>query len=79
MRRCLKTCKELDVACPVTECRYWIDVEEESNCTFESVRVNGPMTLREAADRLGVSFVRVKQIQDKALKKIGHFFKDESI
>ena len=71
MRGCLKTCKELKVACPVTECRYWIDFEEESNCTFESVRVNGSMTLREAADRLGVSFVRVKQI--------GHFFKDESI
>jgi DNA-directed RNA polymerase sigma subunit (sigma70/sigma32) len=29
------------------------------------------MTLREAADRLGISFVRVKQIEEKALSKLG--------
>jgi len=28
------------------------------------------MTLRETSERLGVSFVRVKQIQDKALQKL---------
>jgi DNA-directed RNA polymerase specialized sigma subunit len=28
------------------------------------------MTLREVADRMGISFVRVKQIQDKAIKKL---------
>jgi len=27
------------------------------------------MTLREVSERLGVSFVRIKQIQDKALLK----------
>ena len=31
---------------------------------------NGKMSLRETADRLGVSFVRVKQIQDKAVEKL---------
>jgi DNA-directed RNA polymerase sigma subunit (sigma70/sigma32) len=29
------------------------------------------MTLREVADRLGVSFVRIKQIEEKALNKLG--------
>jgi len=28
------------------------------------------MTLRECAKRLGVSYVRVKQIEDKAIKKL---------
>ena len=37
------------------------------------------MTLREVADRIGVSFVRIKQIEDKALKKIGHLLDKESI
>ncbi len=72
MRKCLETCKILKTACPVEECRYWIDYPGDMNCTFEAVEVHGDMTLREVADRLGISFVRVKQIQDKALKKIGH-------
>ena len=31
---------------------------------------NGPMTLREIGERLGISFARVKQIEKAALKKI---------
>ncbi len=76
MKSCLQTCKKLNVACPIEECRYWISYEQEHNCTFETVERHGALTLREAADRLGVSFVRVKQIQDSALKKIGHLLKD---
>lgn len=76
MKNCLETCKKLNVACPIEECRYWISYKQEHNCTFEAIERNGALTLREAADRLGVSFVRVKQIQDSALKKIGHLLKD---
>jgi len=79
MRRCLRTCKDMNVACPIEECRYWVSYPSEHNCTFESVDKNGNMTLREVADRLKVSFVRVKQIEDKALKKISHLFDKESI
>jgi len=79
MRKCLLTCKKMKVACPIEECNYWIDYKEENNCMFESISVNGAMTLREAASRLNISYVRVKQIQDKALKKIGHLLKDEAI
>ena len=76
MKNCLQTCKKLNVACPIKECRYWISYEQEHNCTFETVEQNGALTLREAAERLDISFVRVKQIQDSALKKIGHLLKD---
>ena len=31
---------------------------------------NGAMTLHEVADRLNMSYVRVKQIQDEAIAKI---------
>ena len=79
MRKCLQTCKELSVSCPIEECRYWIAYPPENNCIFETVSRNGNMTLREAADRLGISFVRVKQIESKALKKISHLFDKESI
>ena len=38
MKKCLRVCHELDVSCPVKECRYWIDHKQEKNCIFESIR-----------------------------------------
>jgi len=70
MRSCLKKCKELDVSCPNKDCRMWVKYEEDFNCCLSTVEKHGALTLREVADRMGVSFVRVKQIQDKALKKL---------
>ena len=71
---CLDKCKELSVSCPNESCRMWISHEEEYNCAYETVAVNGSLTLREAALRLGLSFVRVKQIQDSAMEKIKKSF-----
>jgi hypothetical protein len=48
----------------------WIDYEEDNNCTAIAVEKNGSMSLREIADRMGVSFVRIKQVEDKALVKL---------
>jgi len=79
MRKCLEACKELKVTCPVEECRYWVYYPKDANCIFESINQNGNMTLREVADRLKISFVRVKQIEDIVLKKISHLFDKESI
>ena len=76
---CLNTCRQLNFPCPVKECRQHIDYSEDLNCTLESISKHGNMTLRESADRLGISFVRVKQIDDQALKKIGRFFEKDSI
>tara|TARA_R100000808_G_scaffold5977_1_gene17974 strand:+ start:4073 stop:4309 length:237 start_codon:yes stop_codon:yes gene_type:complete len=69
--KCLEKCIELDVSCPNNDCRAWINSEAEYNCIHEAVSQQGAMTLREAAKRLNVSFVRVKQIEDKAIKKLG--------
>ena len=60
-------CKE---ACENSTCRYWISYEDEQNCSLISIYENGPMTLREIADRSGISFARVKQIETKAIGKI---------
>ena len=70
MKKCLEACKNLNTSCPVEDCRYWIDYEQDLNCTLESVNKNDAMTLREVGDRLGLSYVRVKQIQDNVLNKI---------
>ena len=70
MKECAKSLMEYDVGCPCEECRLWINYEEDQNCTLIAVNKNKNMTLREVADRMGVSFVRVKQIQDAACKKL---------
>ena len=76
---CIKLCRKADVSCPNQDCRNWIDFEEDLNCVLEAVDKHGNMTLREVAERIGVSFVRIKQIEDATIKKIGRFFKDASI
>jgi DNA-directed RNA polymerase sigma subunit (sigma70/sigma32) len=48
----------------------WIDYEEDLNCTNVSIAKNGAMTLRQVAERHKLSFVRIQQIEKKALKKL---------
>ena len=72
--RCLEACKKLNTTCPVKDCRYWIEYKDDLNCTFESINKNDAMTLREVAERIGVSYVRIKQIEDKVIDKIRHMF-----
>jgi len=54
------------------DCKHWIDYEKDLNCTLIAVESHGAMTLREVSERLGISFVRVKQIQDRAIKKLSN-------
>lgn len=72
MRECSKTCVRLETSCPVNDCRMWIDYEDDLNCTLIAVENNDdrPMTLREVAPRIGVSFPRIKQIEDGIFKKL---------
>ena len=70
MKECAKRCEELNVSCPCGDCRLWIDHEEEHNCALISIYENGCMTLRQVGARLGISFARVKEIEEKALLKM---------
>ena len=58
------------VSCDEKKCRYWIDWPAEQNCSLISIYLNGKMTLSEVGKRLGLSLVRIKQIETEALKKI---------
>ena len=61
---------ELNTNCPHSDCKHWIDYGGDYNCSLISIRRNGQMTLRQVAERLHLSFARIKQIETKALKKI---------
>ena len=67
--KCIRKTKE-DCPCKEKACRYWIDYEEDNNCSLITVDKHGRITLREVAERLGVSYVRIKQIEDKAILKL---------
>tara|TARA_R100000234_G_scaffold67841_1_gene41412 strand:- start:2084 stop:2353 length:270 start_codon:yes stop_codon:yes gene_type:complete len=71
--KCYKQCQKKGESCDQTQCRLWIDYQEDLNCTVVAIdkHPESRMTLREVADRLGISFVRVKQIEEKALNKLG--------
>ncbi len=69
--KCLELCRNNNSPCKEKGCRMWIEYEEDLNCISESIRKNGNMTLRETAARLKTSFVRIKQIEAKALAKLG--------
>jgi|TARA_R100000005_G_C4945227_1_gene168071 DNA-directed RNA polymerase specialized sigma subunit len=52
------------------EDRDWIDYPEDKNSVKVAVKKHGAMTLEEVAKRLGISLVRVSQIEKQALKKL---------
>ena len=70
---CSKICLSEGTPCSKDNCRLWVDYSPDLNCVSETVENHGALTLREVAKRLNVSFVRVKQIEDKALKKLADF------
>jgi hypothetical protein len=67
---CSRECMNKKTKCSRVDCRKWIDYPADFNCCLISVYEHGSMTLREVADRLGISFARVKQIESAALEKL---------
>ena len=67
---CSKSCLGSGESCSLDDCRLWIEYTEDLNCSLISIYKNGPLTLEEVAKRIKVSFVRVSQIEKKALTKL---------
>ena len=68
--KCKQMCQLKNKCCKKKECRYWIDYDDDLNCTFIAIEKHGKMTLREIADREGLTFARIQQIEKLALKKL---------
>lgn len=69
-KTCTEACTTLQESCPNKDCRNWMNFEEDLNCAIICADKYGGLTLREVSDRIGLSFVRVKQIEDEAKEKI---------
>ena len=70
MIECAENCIELEISCPIEECRCWIDYEEDLNCVNIAIKNNGAMKLREIAERLHLTPARVQQIEKSVLAKL---------
>lgn len=79
MKECSKACHEKGVDCPVESCRLWIDFKEDHNCCLISIEKHGEMKLRQVAERIGISYVRVKHIQDQAISKMSRNSRKEKL
>ncbi len=71
LTQCARECMEGKV-CKMKDCRMWVDYKDDKNCTLIAIYNNDqkPMTLRQIAERLSISFARVKQIETKAFSKL---------
>jgi len=78
-KNCIEECKKAKTPCENIKCRYWMEYSEELNCAIVSIENHGAHTLQQVGDRLSVSAVRIKQIQDKALIKIKSFIKNTDV
>lgn len=76
---CDESCEKYAISCDQSECRNYIEYEDDLNCVLICVRKHGTLTLEEVSKRMGVSYVRIKQIEDKALKKIKTAVKEEEM
>ena len=54
----------------------WIDYEQEKNCTLVSIQekqiksAGKSLTLHEVGERLGINYLKVRQIELSALRKL---------
>ena len=58
--------------CEQSDCRKWINYEEDMNCCLISIENNDGkgLTLEKTGKRIGLSFVRVRQIEKQAIAKL---------
>jgi len=73
----MKNCLRMNKICENEDCRQWINFKKDLNCALIAIEENGAMTLKQVSDRLDISFVRVKQIQDKTIEKLAKRIKKD--
>jgi len=69
-KRCFETCRDNSLTCTKRSCRYWLKGQKEfQNCTLIAAN-EGPWTLQKVGEFVGLTRMRVCQIEKSAITKI---------
>jgi DNA-directed RNA polymerase sigma subunit (sigma70/sigma32) len=77
---CFEVHERWQLGCDQTQCRNWMEYGDDLNCAVVCARKNeNGLSLREVAERMGVSFPRISQIEHGSFKKLksAGVFEDE--
>ena len=71
MSKCFDIYEKYNLPCDEKSCRRWVDHPEDLNCSVICANKNDTgLSLREVSERMGVTHVRVQQIEKAALAKL---------
>jgi hypothetical protein len=71
MANCFDIYEKCNLPCDEKNCRQWINYPADFNCSIICANKNDTgLSLREVADRMGVTHVRVQQVEKAGLAKI---------
>ncbi len=71
MAKCFDIYEKYNLPCDEKACRRWINYSEDLNCSVICANKNDTgLVLRDVAERMGVTHVRVQQIEKAALAKL---------
>lgn len=69
--KCFEVHEKWKLPCDECSCRNWMKYEDDLNCAVVCARKHEQgLSLREVAERMGVSFPRISQIEHGAFKKL---------
>ncbi len=68
---CYERCGRTGNACSSRACRYWISHTGSMNCTLIAT-ASGPMTLQQIGEIIGVTRMRVCQLEKRILDDVRH-------
>ena len=62
------------IECQNKSCRQWIKCRDNQNCTIVASK-KGPMSLQEIGDIMGVTRMRICQMEKRIIQKISDFIR----
>lgn len=68
--KCIEEVIKQASPCKNNECRYFIEYENDLNCTFIAINKHKTLTFEEISVRLNLTPARIKQLQDDALNRM---------
>lgn len=67
--KCFQLHERSALCCNNRTCRMWINADAHQNCTLIATK-KGPMSLQQIGDILGVTRMRICQIEKKVVEKL---------